>query len=263
MSPRRGKTILIAALALAGALAGCSQPPPPPRVAPIGFALPSPRVVAGLRRVVFVELHGGRACSPGIARSTTHALADAVAARKLFHVDVLHREDAACRDLPLDRLDALTLEELSLIRKTLRCDAVMFGRITRFAPFPRMQLGLYVKLLDLKKGMLAWGVDHVWDSTEREVERRIQWYFCTEVRDGYEPIGHDLVLKSPRAFQRFVSHEAAGTLPEGRARSRRKASRATAADRREPADVAPRRVEMPEAPVGPGKTLSRIRPEAR
>jgi hypothetical protein len=180
---------------------------------PIGFHLSSRRDVLRLRRVVFVELRPEGDCPSAICRDTTEALAHAVLDKRLFHVDIIREGDPMCRDLPLDRLGALEVQELAAIRKALNCHAVLFGRITHFQPHPRMKMGLHLKLLELRDGRLVWGIDHVWDTAERNVENRICRYFRREIRSGYEPLGPELVLKSPRAFERFVAYEVANTLP--------------------------------------------------
>ena len=59
-------------------------------------------------------------------------------------------------------------------------------------------------------------MDHVWDTADRNVETRARQYFPKHVRSGYDPMGYELVLKSPRAFQRCVAHEVAETLPPRR-----------------------------------------------
>ena len=207
---RRAERLLL--VALAGGAAGCFVEPAGNDEA-IGFVLSSPREVFRLRRVVFVELGADGVCEPGMAWDTTQALSSGIQGRRLFHVDGVRRSDPVCRDLVLDQMGAMTLDDLSRMRKALRCDAVLLGRISHFQPFPRMQLGLVLKLMDLRDGKLLWGVEHVWDTTDRQVENRIRTYFRKYVRSGYEPMDHELVLKSPRAFERFIAHEVSSTLP--------------------------------------------------
>jgi len=144
----------------------------------------------------------------------TRSLASAIQSKGLFHVDLIRRSDPVCRDLSLDHMGALRLDEIARMRDALGCDAVLLGRVSHFQPFPRMQLGLVVKLMDVRDGELLWGVEHVWDTTDQNTERRIRTYFHHEVRSGYEPMGYELVLKSPRAFERFIAHEVANTLCE-------------------------------------------------
>ena len=191
---------------------GCVWPPDPPD-REVAFFLSSRQDVLRLRRVVFVELSARGETLPETAWDTTQALASAVQDKRLFHLDVVRRADPRCRDLSLDRLEPLTLQQLAQMRQDLNCDAVMFGHVNHFQPFPRMQLGLSLKLMDLKDGKLVWGIDNIWDSTTKETERAIKKYFHEKVRSGYDPLGYELVLKSPRAFQKFVAYEAAETLP--------------------------------------------------
>jgi hypothetical protein len=185
----------------------CVQP------AQIGFFLSSRQDVLRIRRVVLVELTADDSCPADMALATTEAVASAVQAKQLFHLDVVRRNDPMCRDLPLDRLEALTLQELATMRTALNCDAVLFGRINSFHAFPRAEVGLFLKLMNLKDGKLVWGVDHTWDAAQKDVAARIDCYFGQQVRGGYDPIGSELVLKSPRAFLKFVSFEVAETLP--------------------------------------------------
>ncbi|MGB2821964.1 MAG: hypothetical protein WBF17_13355 [Phycisphaerae bacterium] len=210
MDCRKGRTAGRLVLAAACLVSGCrhsfEEPSPP-----IGY-IGSWEGITRLRRVVVVELGASDECEPGVARDMTRSLASALQARRLFHVDLVHRTDPVCRDLSINQMGALSLDEIARMRDALQCDAVLIGRISHFQPFPRMQLGLVVKLMDVRDGELLWGIEHVWDTTDRETERRIQRYFHREVRSGYDPLGYELVLKSPRAFERFIAHEVANSL---------------------------------------------------
>ena len=211
----------IAAICAIALAAGGCQPAPRPVSAGINCHLPSPRDLAGLHRVVFVELDDASG-HPGVARSATRALYKSIQARRLFHVDVIWRDDPVCRDLPLDKREAFTLADLTSIRQELRCDALLFGRITNFLPYPRMQMGLYLRLLDLKGGKLLWAVDHMWDMTDREVELRAEGFYEGRMRDLYGPAKSDVLLMSPAAFHRFVAFEISQTLAPQSASDRQK-----------------------------------------
>jgi hypothetical protein len=224
--PRAERLVPLAAAAL-GLLSGCVRIAEPPDE-PIAFYVSSRRDVLRLRRVVFVELAAEGDCPARIAWDTTEALAYAIQAKRFFHVDIVRRTDPVCRDLPLDRIGALDVHELPRIGKALSCQAVLFGRVRHFQPHPRMQMALNLKLVDLRDGKLVWGVDQAWDTADGNVENRIRKYFRREVRGGYEPLGYELVLNSPSAFERFVAYEAANTLPPRRLPPK-PAARATAA----------------------------------
>jgi len=188
-------------------LAGCAKPPR------IGHYLDSPQSLWRIRRVVFVELSAPDGY-PRVAEETTDALFRALQEKQLFHLDVIDRTDPACQDLPLESRQAFTLAQLSAMRKSLGCDAILFGSVTGFQAYPRMRLGLYVRLLDLKDGKLVWAVDHHWDTTDKATERRIRRHFTSEMRSGYNPVRWRLGLLSPKLFQNFVADEVADTLPE-------------------------------------------------
>jgi len=203
-------SILWAGVLVCGAfLAGCAPEEPAP---PIAYRLRSPRSVHRLHRVVFVEL--GDACrSPSMARGLTEEIHQALQKRALFHVDVVSRADPACRDLPLDVRGGLSLEQVGALRRALECDGVLVGALTRAQPHPRMQAAVYLRLFNVRDGTLVWGVDHVWDTTEHETQRRVRAFWRDQMRNDYEPVDWRLVRMSPRAFQKFVAYEIARTLP--------------------------------------------------
>jgi len=200
-----------AALAcLALGLGGCTLREPAPD---IGYYLGPARRIARIRRVVFIEL-GGEGDDRQVAADMTAALYEALRGQGLFRVQLLRRDDPHCQGLPLEDGARPTPKQLAEMRKTLGCNAVLIGSVSGFRPFPRMKLGLDLRLLDLTSGTLVWGVDHVWDTTDRDTERRIGRFFRRRMRSGYEPAEGRLGLMSPRAFQKFVAHEVVGTLPE-------------------------------------------------
>lgn len=219
--PRQAHRVWLAAACAAVLAAGGCRREQPDAFAGINCHLVSPQALAGLHRVVFVELDDASG-HPGVARSATRALYKSVQARRLFHLDVIWRDDPICRDVPLDKREAFTLTDLTAIRQELRCDAILFGRITNFMPYPRMQMGLYLRLLDLKEGRLLWAVDHIWDMTDKIVECRAEKFFQDHMRDLYGPADSGVLLMSPAAFHRFVAFEISGTMvPKPPAEQRR------------------------------------------
>jgi len=199
----------IVAAALAAAACGCRPSPPP--AANIGFHLSSSSDVERLGRVVFVELDY-EPSHVAQAGQMTSALHLAIQSRHLFHIGVVRRDAPVCRDLPLAKREPLTLGELSALREALRCDAVLLGRLVSFHPHPRMQVGLYLNLLDLRDGKVVWALEHIWDTADRSMEARLRWFSRTKLRRGYEPADWRLATMSPSLFAKFVAEEAADTL---------------------------------------------------
>ncbi|MBS3734270.1 MAG: hypothetical protein KGY99_05015 [Phycisphaerae bacterium] len=185
--------------------------------------LSSPDDVRALGRVVLVELAHDDAHTQ-MAEEMTTALYKALQSRGLFHVSRVGRDDPVCRDLPLGRDEPLTLGELSAIRRRLRCDAVLTGRLNAYAPHPRMQVGLYLNLLDLRDGKVVWGVDHVWDTTERRTRRQLKRFYRDRMSGPYGPVDWKLATMSPKHFAKFVAEQAAGTLDDVNAETRKQAS---------------------------------------
>ena len=105
------------------------------------------------------------------------------------------------------------MEWLAAIGRTLKVDAVLLGAITQYQPYPHMTAGVRVRLIDLQDGQLLWAVQQVWDSSDKAVEARMRGFFRTRMRDGYEPLGWELAVISPRHFHKFVAYETARTLP--------------------------------------------------
>lgn len=206
----RPTSVLTMVILLTGLSAGgCGRPE---AIEPdIGHYLSSPRDVDTISRVVFIEL----ACDPAsrsIAPHLTQAIFEAVQSRRRFRLDVLSRDDPRCRDLPLATDRSPTLREMRTIRNALDCDAVLFGSARSMQPFPRMQVELYLRLLDLREGRVIWAIDHTWDTTRRTTEARVRRYAEMQLRSGYGPADWRVVLMSPRHFSEFVAHEAGGTL---------------------------------------------------
>jgi len=150
---------------------------------------------------------------PEISTELTQAITEAVQKRHLFSLSALYRAEPAWRNLDLNGSSSYSLEELSVIRQQSKADAVLFGRITRYHPYPHLLVALHLKLIDLRNGKLLWATEQVWDSTDKSVERRMRLYFNSRMRAGFQPMDWELLITSPRAFNKFVASEVAHTLP--------------------------------------------------
>jgi hypothetical protein len=167
---------------------------------------------SGIGRVVVFELED-LSNSAELGRNLTELLTESARKRHLFGVSSLYCSDPAWRSLDLHDSSSYSLEKLASIKEQLNTDAIIFGCITQHYPYPQMLTGLHLKMVDLRDGRLLWAIEQVWDSTDKSVERRMQLFFEKQMRSGYEPMNWQLLVTSPRAFNKFLAFEVARTLP--------------------------------------------------
>lgn len=168
-----------------------------------------------LQRVVLIELDE-EIQYPGLARNMTRELMRSLQDKGLFHVQVRSRHEPICRDLGLEKPGSFSLDDMATIRKQLNCDGILFGRIVGMDFYPHTRVSLFLALLDLRRGEVAWCVDNTWDAADASVQQRIRQFVCGQRGQDLAPNPAEVVPMSPRNFQRFVAYEAAKTLsPRG------------------------------------------------
>jgi hypothetical protein len=163
-----------------------------------------------LGRVTLVEMEGV-ADSPEIAAAITDALFLEVQKKQVFSVTMVRRDDPAWRGLQ-ENLDSQAPRQLGTLRETLGCNGLIVGTVTRYQPYPHLAIGLRLKLIDLADGQLLWGLEQVWDSSDKDIGKRVKGYLKAQQRSGHSPLSEDLVLVSPLSFCKFVAYEVAWTL---------------------------------------------------
>jgi hypothetical protein len=166
-----------------------------------------------LGQVALVELDNASAY-PEISRDVTKALFLELQKKQVFSVTTVARDDPAWRALQENLNSHQAMQALLAIRENLKVNGLLVGTVTEHRPYPRLAVGLRLKLLDLTDGQLLWGVDQVWDSTDRDVQKRIRTYFRKELRSasGTSPLSEELVAISPLEFLKYAAHEVAQTL---------------------------------------------------
>jgi hypothetical protein len=167
--------------------------------------------LSAIGRVAIVELDNN-STYPTISNDVIEKLYQALQKKQLFGLTVVRQSDSLWRSLQLDLNSQYTLDQISAIRETLKCDAILLGTITEFRPYPHMIIGLRLKLLDLRDGQLLWALEQVWDSADKTTEYRIKDYFRSQKRSGYAPLQEQLASVSSLEFIKFVSYEVAETL---------------------------------------------------
>ncbi len=207
------KTKTILAVLMLLVLSGCTLVRCPQAQETGHFYLNPYADISGVGKVVIFELDN-RTSYPALSGTLTDNLSQALQKKHIFTLSTLHRNDPQWRDLDLDVSKSYSLEELSSIRQYLKADAVLFGSLTRYDPFPHMLMSLHLKLVDLRSGKLLWAMEQVWDSSDKRLEQRMKRYYKNQLRSGYEPMDWELLITSPRNFNRFVVYEVSATLPD-------------------------------------------------
>lgn len=201
------KTVL---LLLPILLLGCRAPSFFPSYSDYYYLNPN-KDLSTIGRVVLVELANDSAF-PQISADVTEALFQAVQKKQVFGLIVVRQHDPAFRSLQLDSDTEYTLEQLSAIRKTLNCDAILTGTVTGFKPYPHMTIGLRLKLIDLADGQILWALEQIWDTTDKTTEDRVKSYYSRHNFTGSATLRENLVTISSLRFVKFVAYETAETL---------------------------------------------------
>jgi len=164
-----------------------------------------------LGRVALVELENSSSY-PQISAEMTQALYLEAQKQQVFGLVVVRQDNAAWRSLQanLDSLQAM--RQLVVLQETLRSNGLLLGEITQYQPYPHMVIGLRLKLLDLTDGQLIWGLEQIWDSADKTIQKRIKKYYGQQLRSGHAPLNEELVVVSSLNFCKFVAYEVAATL---------------------------------------------------
>ena len=162
-------------------------------------------------RVVVLECENN-SNYPRLSLELAHATARELRKKHLFNISVLGKSDPAWKSLDLDSV-SYSLDEMSQMRSRLNADAVIIGRISEYQPYPHMLVGVNMRMIDLRGGMVVWGMEQLWDSSDKQLERRMKIYFDDNLRSDYDPMDWSLLITSPKLFNKFVAYEIALTLP--------------------------------------------------
>jgi hypothetical protein len=145
--------------------------------------------------------------------SITNALVSALQKRHIFTVTSLDTQSDTYKMLNLTSENWFSVKEMARMKQLLKADAVIYGQVTQNRNYPHMLIGLHLKMLDLNTGQIAWGMEQLWDSTDKRLEYRMRTYFQEQMRTGYQPLNWQIVYTSPRHFRKFVTYEVAQTFP--------------------------------------------------
>jgi len=167
--------------------------------------------LSAIGRTALVELTNDSAF-PQISADITEALFQALQKKQVFGLTVIRQSDPVWRKLQLDLDSTYTLEQLSAMRKTLNCNAILVGTVTGFEPYPHLTIGLRLKLIDLTDGQLLWALEQIWDTSDKTTHDRIKNYYKDHILPGSEMLQENLGTVSSLKFLKFVAYETSETL---------------------------------------------------
>ncbi|MGA2677964.1 MAG: hypothetical protein ABSF37_01545 [Sedimentisphaerales bacterium] len=181
--------------------AGCSKN---------GLSLSSAREVSknlsAIKSVCLVELQN-KTSYPQISEDVTESLHQSLQKKQWFNLSLLKQTDTAWKTLEVRPDSAYTLEQLMTARKLLGTDALLIGTVTSYSPYPRMAMGLQLKLVDLRTGQVIWAIQQIWDAADKATQERIKKYYNQQLRSDFSPIGEQLATLSPINFVKFITYE--------------------------------------------------------
>jgi hypothetical protein len=167
--------------------------------------------LSSVKSVCLLELQN-KTTYPQISEDVTESLYQSLQKKQRFTLSLLKQTDAAWKTVEVRPDSAYTLEELMAAHKLLGSDALLMGTVTSYSPYPRMAMGLRLKLVDLRTGQLVWSIEQMWDTADKATEERIKKYFDKQLRSDFSPIGEQLATLSPINFVRFITYEVMETM---------------------------------------------------
>jgi hypothetical protein len=167
--------------------------------------------LSAVKSVCLVELQN-KTIYPQISGDITESLHQSLQKKQRFNLLLLRQADPAWQTLEVKPDSAYTLEQLLAARKLLGTDALFMGTVTSYSPYPRMAIGLQLKLVDLRTGQVVWAIEQIWDSADKATQERIKKYFEKQLRSDFSTIGEQLATLSPINFIKFVTYEVIETM---------------------------------------------------
>jgi hypothetical protein len=167
--------------------------------------------LSAIKSVCLVELQN-KTIYPQISGDITESLHQSLQKKQRFTLSLLKQADAAWATLEVRPDSAYTLEQLMSARKLLGADALLMGTVTSYSPYPRMAMGLQLKLVDLRTGQAVWAIEQIWDTADKATQERIKKYFDKQLRSDFSTIGEQLATLSPINFVKFITYEVIETM---------------------------------------------------
>jgi hypothetical protein len=200
-------------LSAVGLLAGCHHPRQPAAAPPVNYSEyhAHPFSWFGVSRVLVLPLDNETTFSHA-SEEVRNALVTEL--QQLGCFEVVPAPPEVCTTLSRYARANGRFNELALIQmaRDFRADVIILGTLSQFSPYTPVRMGLVLQVISPADGVVVASVDGVWDSANPWIAQRARDYYLQSCRRRDEPLTADLVLDSPRLYQRFVCAEAAHIL---------------------------------------------------
>jgi len=192
------------------AISGCHTPYQP-ELSEDSYYTDKEKIKNDIARVAIVEL-ANETEYPEISSQVTRQIYRELQKQQIFSIRVVNKDDPRWERLQLKDKPSYTIEELSRIYESLNQDALLFGKVTEYKPYPHLTVGLRLKLVSLRDARLVWGFEQIWDSENSTTERRIKKYLEKCMSSEGKTLQSELMSVSTKQFIKFAAYETASTL---------------------------------------------------
>ena len=204
--------------------AGCSVMPASMRrslatpYAPANVSVRQPTMPQTIRRVAVLPLPQSREDANQAAGASLlqPVLIAELAKRNLF--DIIPVSPETLRGLTAGNgwaVDApLPPEFFERLHQLTDCDAVVFASLTVYRPYPPLQTGWKVRLVDCRERQTWWAVDEVFDAGTESVVAAAEHYARVSLSLPNPLLADTGVLHSPLRFGQYTANVVARTLPD-------------------------------------------------
>jgi hypothetical protein len=100
------------------------------------------------------------------------------------------------------------------IAKRYNVDAVMFVALTSYSPYEPCRIGINAQLIHTYSGVVVWGLNEIYDGSQRNVENLATQYYYENVRFSHPLDDWEIMMISIRYFTQMVAFDVGGTFKD-------------------------------------------------
>ena len=129
-----------------------------------------------------------------------------------FDVVLETQEDSVVRSREVFARGSFDELELLRVARDHDAQAILFGLVTQYHPYPPPRVGLSLIMISPAEGVAIASADGLWDAREVETAHQAKTYLQQQLNWRQSLMGVDRALESPDVYQRFVCQQVATSL---------------------------------------------------